>query len=72
MTGFFTKDSVSDWSTAKLSDTELYGRFFRNMLESGVYLAPSQFECAFVSMAHDEEHIEKTIEAAKLSMSALK
>jgi len=72
LTGFFTKDSVSDWSTAKLSDTELYSRFFRNMLESGVYLAPSQFECAFVSMAHDEEHIEKTIEAAKLSMTALK
>src|SRR5215813_1057243 len=72
LTSFFTKGPVSDWSTAKLSDTELYGRFFRSMLESGVYLAPSQFECAFVSLAHGEDHIEKTIEAATLAMSALR
>lgn len=71
MTSFFTKDPVSDWCTAKLSDTESYGRFFRSMLASGVYLAPSQFECAFVSFAHGEEHIEKTIEAAGLAMRAL-
>ena len=72
MTSFFTKDPVSDWSTAKLSDTESYSRFFRSMLASGVYLAPSQFECAFVSFAHGEEHIEKTIEAAGLAMRALR
>jgi len=71
MTSFFTKDPVSEWSTAKLADTESYGRFFRSMLASGVYLAPSQFECAFVSFAHSEEHIEKTIEAANLAMRAL-
>ena len=71
MTSFFTKDPVSEWSTAKLADTESYGRFFRSMLASGVYLAPSQFECAFVSFAHDEEHIENTIEAANLAMRAL-
>jgi len=72
LTGFFTKNPVNDWSTAKLSDTELYGRFFRSMLEAGVYLAPSQFECAFVSLAHNEEHIDKTIATAELAMRALK
>jgi glutamate-1-semialdehyde 2,1-aminomutase len=72
MTGFFTKGPVGDWSTAKLADTELYGRFFRSMLDSGVYLAPSQFECAFVSLAHEEQDIEKTIEAARLAMRALR
>jgi glutamate-1-semialdehyde 2,1-aminomutase len=72
LTAFFTKGSVSDWSTAKLSDTELYGRFFRGMLESGVYLAPSQFECAFVSFAHEEQDIEKTIEAARFAVRALR
>src|SRR5262249_26966544 len=40
-------------------------RFFREMLEEGIYLAPSQFECAFVSTAHSDEHINKTIEAAR-------
>jgi glutamate-1-semialdehyde 2,1-aminomutase len=72
LTGFFTNVAVTDWSTAKLSDTDMYGRFFRGMLENGVYLAPSQFECAFVSVAHTEEQIEKTIEAAASAMGALK
>jgi glutamate-1-semialdehyde 2,1-aminomutase len=72
LTGFFTNVAVTDWSTAKRSDTDMYGRFFRGMLENGVYLAPSQFECAFVSVAHTEEQIEKTIEAAASAMGALK
>jgi len=72
LTGFFSERPVTDWSTAKLSNTELYGSFFRGMLEIGVYLAPSQFECAFVSVAHTDEHIEKTIEAARSAMAALR
>ena len=72
LTSFFTEGPVSEWSTAKLSDTELYGHYFRRMLGSGVYLAPSQFECAFVSLAHGEDDIERTIEAAGLAMRALK
>ena len=72
LTGFFTNVPVTDWSTAKLSDTDMYGRFFRGMLENGVYLAPSQFECAFVSVAHTEEQIEKTIEAATSAIGALR
>src|SRR5687767_817463 len=49
LTTFFTAKEVTDWPSARQSDTELYARFFRAMLEEGIYLAPSQFECAFVS-----------------------
>jgi len=65
MTTFFTDGPVADWTSAKKSDTDQYARFFREMLEEGIYLAPSQFECAFVSTAHSDEHINKTIEAAR-------
>jgi glutamate-1-semialdehyde 2,1-aminomutase len=55
---------VTDWESAKRSDTARFGRFFRAMLERGVYLAPSQFEAAFLSAAHTDEDIRKTIAAA--------
>jgi glutamate-1-semialdehyde 2,1-aminomutase len=64
-TCFFTRGPVTDWESASRSDTEAFGRFFRNMLESGVYLPPSQYEAAFLSAAHTEEDITKTIAAAK-------
>ena len=64
-TFFFTAGPVTDWDSAKRSDTARFGRFFRAMLERGVYLAPSQFEAAFVSAAHTEQDIAKTIEAAE-------
>jgi glutamate-1-semialdehyde 2,1-aminomutase len=64
-TWFFTQGPVTDWDAAVKSDTEAFGRFFRAMLDSGVYLPPSQFEAAFMSAAHIEEDIQKTIEAAK-------
>ena len=60
-----------DWTTAGASDRELYGRFFHAMLDNGVYLAPSQFEAAFVSMAHTDEKIDQTIEAAKNAFRAM-
>jgi len=56
-TFFFTDGPVTDYESAKRSDTARFGRFFRAMLERGVYLAPSQFEAAFVSAAHTEEDI---------------
>lgn len=68
---FFTEEPVTDYASAKKCDTEKYGKFFRGMLERGVHLAPSQFEAAFVSTAHTEEHIEKTIEAARGAMGEL-
>jgi len=64
MTGFFTDTDVVDYETAKSSDTARFGRYFRGMLERGVYLAPSQFEAAFVSAAHSPEDIDATITAA--------
>jgi len=64
-TGFFTDQPVSNWETANRSDRERYGRSFHAMLEEGVYLAPSQFEAAFVSLAHTDAIIEQTIYAAE-------
>ncbi|MEW6130922.1 MAG: glutamate-1-semialdehyde 2,1-aminomutase [Acidobacteriota bacterium] len=71
MTAFFANEPVVNWNTAKLANTELYGKFFRAMLEEGVYLAPSQFECAFISIQHSETLIERTIEAAQKSFQAI-
>lgn len=62
---------MTDWPSAKRSDTDRYGSYFRAMLDEGVYLAPSQFECAFVSLAHTDELIEGTIAAARTAMSGL-
>ena len=64
-TSFFATEPVVDWETANRSDRERFGRFFHAMLNEGVYLAPSQFEAAFVSLAHTDEIIEQTLEAAK-------
>ncbi len=64
-TTFFTEGPVFDWQTANSCDRQLYGRFFHSMLDQGIYLAPSQFEAGFVSVAHTEEIIGRTIEAAR-------
>ena len=64
-TSFFTSGEVVDWDSANKSNREMYGRFFHAMLDRGVYLAPSQFEAAFVSLAHTEEVIDATIEIAR-------
>jgi len=66
-TFFFTAGPVTDWESAKASDTARFGRFFRAMLDRGIYLAPSQFESAFLSAAHSEEDIGKTVAAARES-----
>lgn len=68
LTAFFTTATVVDWNTAKTADTSLYGRFFRAMLDEGIYLAPSQFECAFISIAHSEELLDRTLAAARKAM----
>jgi len=64
-TGFFTGAPVVDWSSANKCDRQRYGKFFHAMLNEGVYLAPSQFEAAFVSLAHTDELIEQTLAAAR-------
>jgi glutamate-1-semialdehyde 2,1-aminomutase len=65
MFGFFFADApVSDWASAKRSDTRRFARFHRAMLERGVYFAPSQFEAAFLAIPHGDAEIDRTIEAA--------
>jgi glutamate-1-semialdehyde 2,1-aminomutase len=67
---FFTSGEVRDWPTAAACDTKAFARYFQAMLEEGVYLAPSQFETVFVSIAHTFEDIEKTIAAAHKAFKA--
>ncbi|HVM92194.1 MAG TPA: glutamate-1-semialdehyde 2,1-aminomutase [Terriglobales bacterium] len=64
-TWFFTRGPVTHWPSAAKSNTEAFGRFFRAMLENGVYLPPSQFEAAFLGAAHTEQDVQRTVEAAK-------
>jgi glutamate-1-semialdehyde 2,1-aminomutase len=68
---FFAAESVQDYVGAKRSDTKLYARFFREMLDRGIFLAPSQFEAAFVSTAHKPEDIDRTVAAASESLKAI-
>ncbi|KAA0957868.1 glutamate-1-semialdehyde-2,1-aminomutase [Planococcus sp. ANT_H30] len=60
---FFTNENVIDFATAKTSDTDLFADYYRLMAAEGIYLPPSQFEGMFLSTAHTEEHIAKTVEA---------
>jgi glutamate-1-semialdehyde 2,1-aminomutase len=70
-TTFFTDAPVTDWPSAARSDRAAYGRFFHAMLEEGVYLAPSQFEAAFIGVAHTDELLDRTIEAARRALRRL-
>jgi glutamate-1-semialdehyde 2,1-aminomutase len=60
---FMNDEQVRNFDDAQRSDTERYGALFRHLLANGVYVAPSQFECMFVSLAHGDEEIDRTIEA---------
>ena len=68
---FFTAGPVHNYDDAKKSDTAKFGRFHRGMLERGIYLAPSQFEAGFTSLAHTEQDIEDTLAAAKEVLSSI-
>jgi glutamate-1-semialdehyde 2,1-aminomutase len=63
LTAFFTAGPVTEYESARSADTKRFGQFFRGLLERGVYWPPSQFEAAFVSLAHSDDDIEATIEA---------
>ena len=69
---YFTDTNVVDYETAKTSDTSKFSRFFSAMLQRGVYIAPSQFEAGFISLAHTEKDIEKTVRAAYQSFLEIK
>jgi glutamate-1-semialdehyde 2,1-aminomutase len=64
LTGFFCAGPVTDYASAKRADTERYARFFHALCARGVYVAPSQFEAAFVSLAHTEADIDETVKAS--------
>ena len=68
---FFTPEPVKNYADAKRSDTKRYARLFREMLDRGIFLAPSQFEAAFVSVAHATEDIDRTLSAARESLQAI-
>ena len=69
-TFFFTPEPVTDWESAKRSDTARFREFFHFMLDRGIYLAPSQFEAGFVSAAHSEDDIARTVAAAREFLGA--
>ena len=71
-TWFFQQGSVTDWDSASKSDTEVFARFFREMLDRGVYLPPSHYEAAFLGSAHTEEDVQRTVTAAKLAFAAMR
>jgi glutamate-1-semialdehyde 2,1-aminomutase len=71
-TFFFSSEPVTDWESAKRSDTGRFKQFFHWMLDRGVYLAPSQFEAGFVSSAHTEQDIARTVAAAGQFFDQLK
>jgi glutamate-1-semialdehyde 2,1-aminomutase len=71
LTGFFCGGAVTDYASAKRADTARYARFFHAMLDRGVFLAPSQFEAAFVSLAHSEADLEHAARAAAEAFASL-
>jgi glutamate-1-semialdehyde 2,1-aminomutase len=71
LTLFFTSEPVRDYTTAKKSDTYCFAAFFREMLDRGIFLPPSQFEAFFVSAAHTDSDIDATIAAAHASLAAI-
>ncbi len=72
LTVFFTAEPVTDFASARRSDTERYAAFFRQMLARGIFLPPSQFEAMFLSLAHSDEEIRQTIEAARESLASIR
>ena len=71
ITLFFTDHPVRNWSEARRSDVARFGAFFRSLLRDGVYWVPSQFEAAFLSVAHGQGEIDRTVEAARRALRAI-
>ena len=66
---FFTSETVVDFASAKTCEIPRFNAFFHAMLNQGIYLPPSQFESAFISTAHSEQDIDRTIEAARRALA---
>jgi glutamate-1-semialdehyde 2,1-aminomutase len=71
LTAFFTEGPVIDYASAKRADTARYARFFHAMLERGVFLAPSQFEAAFVSLAHTDKDLDEAARACREALGVV-
>ena len=71
-TWFFQDGPVTDWESASKSNTEGFGKFFRRMLDAGVYLPPSQYEAMFLGATHTEEDVQRTVAAAKQALASMK
>ena len=68
---FFTREPVTDYASARKADTAAFARFFRGLLQRGIYFPPAQFEAAFVSSAHRDEDIEQTVQAGGAALASL-
>jgi glutamate-1-semialdehyde 2,1-aminomutase len=68
---FFTSETVADFTTAKTSDTGLFGKYFQSMLKRGIYLAPSQYEALFISAAIDQKIADRIIKASGESLEEM-
>jgi glutamate-1-semialdehyde 2,1-aminomutase len=71
LTLFFRDGAVTDWESARRADQDRYARFFHAMLDRGVYLPPSQFEAMFLSAAHTDREIDRTLAAAREAVKTL-
>ncbi len=71
-TWFFQAGPVTDWDSASKSNAAAFGKFFRSMLDSGVYLPPSQYEAAFLGATHTEEDVQRTVAAAKQALAVVR
>ncbi|MGB9838084.1 glutamate-1-semialdehyde 2,1-aminomutase [Methanothermobacter sp.] len=69
---YFTENEVRNYADARKSDTELFMKYFHGLLEGGVFIPPSQFECCFISTAHEMDHINSTLETAEDVLTHLK
>ena len=69
---FFTNENVINYETAKTSNLDYFAAYYREMANQGVFLPPSQFEGLFLSTAHSDEDIQKTIQAAEVAFSKLR
>ena len=67
---YFRQGKPTSWQQAAEADTERFGVYFRSMLSSGIYLAPSQFESGFLSAAHDSSHVDRIVAASRDALSA--
>jgi glutamate-1-semialdehyde 2,1-aminomutase len=68
---FFTESAVTDFDSAKSSDTVKFAAYFNDMLDDGIYLPPSQFEANFVSTAHKKEDLIKTVDAVRKALARI-